>query len=330
MYSRISKRNQILIRLSKSINYEPRTMNNEPRTRSGFTLIELTVAVGLLAMVLVFANRIFKISIETHRIAIANAEVMQKMRAITDQLNADFKGLRKDGYLVLYCQLSPARREYQNFMPKPFQMDRLYYFTTGDFQSWFAPDIRSNIAGVYFGHDHFSLYLNDRVASEWNLARDVELITAGESSLPIDCNNMSFAWRKANVSVTLDKARKLLSSPVEIDTRYPDQSGSKIESLMCQNVGEIIIEWTDGTKYPDNSLAWFGLYNQRKSINPVYPYNLIEHKPGGLETYRAEWTPTPRIRKYWPKAIRFTFTLYDSNGVKRKGRTFTHIVYLGD
>ncbi|HSV26564.1 MAG TPA: hypothetical protein VLH60_01615, partial [Sedimentisphaerales bacterium] len=30
------------------------------------------------------------------------------------------------------------------------------------------------------------------------------------------------------------------------------------------------------------------------------------------------------------RAIKFTFTLYDSRGFFRDGRTFTHIVYLGD
>jgi hypothetical protein len=31
---------------------------------------------------------------------------------------------------------------------------------------------------------------------------------------------------------------------------------------------------------------------------------------------------------YFPKALKFTFTLYDSNGVFKEGKTFTHIVYL--
>ena len=30
------------------------------------------------------------------------------------------------------------------------------------------------------------------------------------------------------------------------------------------------------------------------------------------------------------RALKFTFTLYDSKGVIKEGRTFTHIVYLGD
>ncbi|MHC4573629.1 MAG: PulJ/GspJ family protein, partial [Planctomycetota bacterium] len=65
--------------------------------KKAFTTIELVVAVGILAMVLSFAGVIFKISVESQRAAAANAEIMQKLRTITSQLSADFKGLRKDG-----------------------------------------------------------------------------------------------------------------------------------------------------------------------------------------------------------------------------------------
>jgi hypothetical protein len=30
------------------------------------------------------------------------------------------------------------------------------------------------------------------------------------------------------------------------------------------------------------------------------------------------------------RALKFTFTLYDSRGIIPEGRTFTHIVYIGD
>src|SRR4030042_120928 len=130
-------------------------MNNKLRTYKAFTLIELLVAMGILAMVLSFASVIFRVCIDSHRTAIANAEIMQKLRAITNQLNDDFKGLQKDGYLVLHCELL-NRKEYEDLNPYDFRADRIYYFCTGDFQSWFDTDIRSNIAQIYFGHDSIS------------------------------------------------------------------------------------------------------------------------------------------------------------------------------
>lgn len=120
--------------------------------KSGFTLIELVTAVAIFAMVIAFTGIIFNVSIESYRVANAEAEIMQKMRAITDQLNRDFSGLCKDGFLLLYSRVLPDKRlEYKNSTQSIFvRADRLYYFSAGDYQSWFDPN-RSNIARISFG-----------------------------------------------------------------------------------------------------------------------------------------------------------------------------------
>jgi hypothetical protein len=50
-----------------------------------------------------------------------------------------------------------------------------------------------------------------------------------------------------------------------------------------------------------------------------------------------EWRPTNSdvllggwSTELYPIAFKFTFTLYDSKAIIKQGRTFTHIVYLGD
>jgi len=158
--------------------------------------------------------------------------------------------------------------------------------------------------------------------SEWNLARDVEILTPQVASPP-DCNTISYAERKANIPLTLSSAGELLFSSVPINIQT-DPDG--VRRLMCQNAGAMQIQWTDGTTYPepDNSLAWFGF-----SMPYGDPYNLdIEFIPDPPTYYTAFWTPI--TRQYWPKALKFTFTLYDSKGTLKGGRTFTHIVYLGN
>ena len=269
--------------------------------RKAFTLIELVVAVALLAMMISFASLIFDMSIDTHRTAMASAEIMQKLQAITGQLNRDFEGLCKDGYLILYSEKLENRKEFEDSQQTgTFRTDKLYYFSTGDSQSWFDPDIRSGIARIYFGHEGISI--GNAPVSEWSLARDVQLITPGEFGID-DCNGLSFAEFKANVSDTLDDAGSLFGSDgVQIDIQADPNN---VRSLMCENVGEMIIEWTYGAD-PNGSLDW-----------------------EGEDDTEYQWTPDVP-QEGWPKALRFTFTLYDSRGVLEDGKTFTHIVYLGD
>ena len=292
--------------------------------KKAFTLIELVVAVAILAMVLSFAGVIFKVSIGAYRTAIANTEIMQKLRAITDQLNRDFKGLQKDGYLILHSE-EITRKEFKYSLSLDiFRADRLYYFSTGDFQSWFDSNIRSNIARVYFGHDWFSLF-DDIPVSKWRLARDIVLLTPGIPVPPlpavVDYNNISYAECKVDPLRVLSWANELLSFSVPIDI---EADPADVRRLMCQNAGAMQIQWTDGTKYPppNNSLAWFGLSSPSENSD-------IEFIPDPPTYYRAFWIPLTQ-QQYWPKALKFTFTLYDSKGTLKGGRTFTHIVYIGD
>lgn len=131
--------------------YEIRDMNYELRTKKAFTIIELVVAVALLAMVISFTSIIFKVSIESHRQAAANAEIMQKLRAITDQFNRDFQGLRKDAPLMMWFDQEAADQRY----------DQIMFFADGDFQSIrlysagvpsdTGQPLRGNVARIYYG-----------------------------------------------------------------------------------------------------------------------------------------------------------------------------------
>ncbi len=285
--------------------------------KKAFTLIELLVAIGILAMILSFASVIFSVSVDSYRTALANAEIMQKLRVITNQLNADFQGLQKDGYLILYCELQ-NRKEYEEDLDSfDFRADRLYYFCTGDFQSWIEPDVKSNIARVYFGHDLTSVGNTSTIpVSHWKLARDVILLTPklDIDPMPADCCNISYSECRANlpdIEDDFEDPNDIIANPVSINP--PDYLGS----LMSQNAGEIKIEWTD------NPLSWYGLENPKKG---GYPREVVDAKEP-LDYYWVYWTPdTPQ--QYWPKALKLTFTLYDSRAIMKGGRTFTHIVYL--
>ncbi len=125
---------------------ERRTVIRHPSSvfrLQGFTLVELVVAIGIMALVILFAGTVFKSSINSYRIASAQAEIMQKFRAITDQLNNDFRGLRKDAPMFIWFQLDPSDSNNR--------LDQIMFFADGDFQSVQTYDTDIN-PGLYNGY----------------------------------------------------------------------------------------------------------------------------------------------------------------------------------
>ncbi|MFC1739049.1 type II secretion system protein J [Planctomycetota bacterium] len=114
-------------------------MKNKLRTNKGFTLIELAVAVGLLALMISFGGVVIKISIETHRRAVAYAEILQKFRAITHQINNDLKDIRKDAPLLIWFRLDEYAEDRDTGQMRSLdpneRFDQMMFFTTGDFHS---------------------------------------------------------------------------------------------------------------------------------------------------------------------------------------------------
>jgi len=256
-------------------------MNNEIRNtkyelRFGFTLVELVVAIGIMALVILFAGTVFKSSINSYRIASAQTEIMQKLRAITDQLNSDFKGLQKDGYLILYST-TVNRAQYAGAVPNSFRSDRLYFFSTGDFQSWYDPTVRSNIACIYLGHEGHSIFDSTIYVNHWRLAHDILLLSPGV--VWPDVNSVSYAQCRANPIMVLNNVNSMLISPPNIDVTADPNT---IRRLFCENAGEFKIEWADGTPDANSAIAWFGLGNPRGNSN-------IEPPVSGF--YEALWTP---------------------------------------
>jgi hypothetical protein len=149
------------------------------------------------------------------------------------------------------------------------------------------------------------------------------LLTYRPPPLPLDCNNISYAQCKADIPATLVDANNLLFYSVSTNMQVDPNN---VRRLMCQNVGNILIEWTDNTKSaaPPYSLVWWGFNNPVRPANNFFADAINESMS---PPYKAQWTPTTP-RQYWPKALKFTFTLYDSKNVLRTGQTFTHIVSL--
>ncbi|MCP4454229.1 MAG: type II secretion system protein, partial [Planctomycetes bacterium] len=121
------------------------------RVNKAFTLVEVLVAMALLVAVVAMAGTVFRVGIESQRMALANAEIMQKFRSITDQLNADFRGLCKEGEIYIAWKTDPDENDAE--YGRHLGDDRIVFFTKGDFQSY-KPNqgrvIRGNLARVTY------------------------------------------------------------------------------------------------------------------------------------------------------------------------------------
>jgi len=380
------------------------------RTYKAFTLIELIVAIGILAVILSFASVIFRVSIDAHRTAIANAEIMQKLRAITDQLNADFKGLRKDGeiFVVWVAKAKPGANPVD---PNSYvRFDRIIFFADGDFQSYgVSPMVRGNIARIsYMLANRTSgnpiravqqepqrriLARNQHILTadpvtgladfprpaifagtdqdwyDWNNRREYDKISLEAwKNIPwvINENDKSEPNKPNMLSVISDVnvANTSLTNVVRnrgsiVDPANPDS----IHMLLCEGVGEFKIQgWYDAQQRwvpevdPDRNGDFldtdFFLDPNLSRLDPkqiprvLYPYppygdvvigGEFRYDPGteeGREKSRmlqellneSRFDQIPGLGR----ALKFTFTLFDSKGIIKEGRTFTHIVYLDD
>ncbi|UCG57854.1 MAG: prepilin-type N-terminal cleavage/methylation domain-containing protein [Phycisphaerales bacterium] len=362
------------------------------RTREAFTLVELVVAVGVLAVILSVAGMIFRVTTNAHRLAIANAEIMQKLRAITDQLNADFKGLRKDGEIFVTWSGSPRRGVRPGAAGVYERFDQIMFFTDGDFQSYRTyPMVRGNVARVsYMLAKKGSVKAQNQAREKRNLARTQHILVS-DPTLPdfFDPNTFDgsdaqwYDWRNRleydrislegwkNISTSGDPNKWDMLSVITgvginpstipadwlcrgatVDTADPNS----IHMLLCEGVGEFTIqgwsdvEWRwvpqidpdgDGDLADDSD---FPLNSDGTALHPqdipgvLYPapYGAVElagiFARGELREFPPQWLDEAHFDLIpgLGRALKFTFTLYDSKGVITDGRTFTHIVYLGD
>ncbi len=349
-------------------------MNNKRRTKKGFTLTELLVAIGILAVVISFAGVIFNVSMDAHRTAMANADIMQKLRAIINQLNADFRGLSKNSeiFVVWVAKPLPANAIHRdNDLDGYERFDRIMFFTNGDFQSYGVnPLVRGNMARVCY---MIARKNNDRPEqqdrTERALARTQHIMTV-DSTLPdfLDPNNFSatdwYAWnnryeydkmspetwkripredKQDMLSVITDTTVGTSTVNEQVRGAFVDPAdANSIHMLLCEGVGEFKIQgWYDADQQwlpevdpdGDGDLADTHFYGSNDPNTPgvLYPYPPY----GGVKINHFRRYPNEEIDEAHfnvipglGRALKFTFTLYDSKGIFKDGRTFTHIVYL--
>jgi prepilin-type N-terminal cleavage/methylation domain-containing protein len=141
--------------------------------RKAFTIVELLVAMGLFGMLLAASGVIFATAVNAHRTAEATAEISQKLAAITDQLNADFRGLRKEGEILAVWVARPVDDEGNTAPYNPpdiagyKRFDRIMFFADGDFQTYQEQRVNDGM-----GNPDFQILTGNVARICYMLARD--------------------------------------------------------------------------------------------------------------------------------------------------------------
>ena len=299
------------------------------KMKKAFTLIELIVAVALFAMVFTFAGLIFKVSINSYRTAVANAEIIQKLRAITNQINADFAGTVSPPYgRIRFVYPDPDKSYIDNKLiytaaditrTKDVRSDSIIFFANGDFQS--------TRQYAYVGSTSDKTVVGNVACIFYALA-DVTTYNPEEKPDP-----------KKKILMR----RQTIIAP-DLNWNPPLTLNALGEYCSTQSLAGLIAD----PLFDANTLMVV------KNLNLNDPNDLVNYMAKGVDDFTIQyvgaedWGATPPIIKNfnewrpenseivgWPKslypiAFKFTFTLYDSKGVIKNGRKFTHIVYIGN
>jgi len=120
-----------------------------------------------------------------------------------------------------------------------------------------------------------------------------------------------------------------------------------IHILLCEGVGEFKVQgWYDAESrwVPEVDPDWDGVLTDSDFFlgttaapGVLYPYRISvpPEDYGGVSIYSFPMYPQASVSEAnfnsipgLGRALKFTFTLFDSKGIIEQGRTFTHIVYL--
>ena len=345
------------------------------------------MAMGLLAAIMAASGFIFHSAIKSQRTAKATLEIAQKLQAITTQLDADFKNIRKDGEIFIVWTADPLD-EHDRF-------DRILFFADGDFHTYHQKngDIRGHLARITYmlANDKDGISARYQDQNKRVLSRTQHILVADNSlnlfpdlTLPFDedkfwtHNNYYYEYDLSTVQswkeIALNTKAEMLSALCDVVVNTGNQNlGTVIDrndpntfdALLCEGVGSFSIQgWYDAEQRwvpeidPDgdgrlsddsdfrldgenihDSLVPVLWYNDMYVISPVSDSGLLMlGVNSSIGVYNSSFDanlyegPINKVNfnniPGLGRAIRFTFTIYDSKGIYPEGKTFSHIVYL--
>ncbi len=242
------------------------------------------------------------------------------------------------------------------------------FFANGDFQAVRYPvPVSGNVARVYYGQANLIDYSDPNFAVKKaffdfkTLARRQHILTADPDldswfdiisfvGSFVPPNNDGYEHDRVSLADWKAVSDIQLYNDWVVNTCFNYRPGIDLQEvdtlhmLMSEGVGSFSIQWAYYWPVPgQEEYRWWpsvdpdgkGTYISHFDLNVANLFGIYFNFPASTTNPRwhpVEWAKHEPSANFpagiFPKALKFTFTLYDSKGIIRNGRTFTHIVYL--
>jgi len=261
-----------------------------PRTRqAGLTLMELVVAVGVLAIIMLGVGTIVSATNDLASASQAQMRSTQAATAITETLRTDLQKASQNGFLCIATD-SGSR-------------PRLVLTAAGTTYSVTGPASGSG-ALVAVGQ-----VANGADGSLYTLWRPGWVLS--QTGTDADVWNTDFVVLQSATRSSMDSIVTSVLGLPSPSPSVPADSLSEIRMLwqvLADRCTNLTISWTDGTTDGSKNLQWYNKDNAKTSWSgKTIADNTTEYSSSGR--YRALWTN--HNQSNWPKAIKINFTLTD-------------------
>ncbi|MBW8014865.1 MAG: prepilin-type N-terminal cleavage/methylation domain-containing protein [Planctomycetes bacterium] len=335
--------------------------------KKAFTIVELLVAMAIIVVLLAGSGFVFHTAVKVEKSARATAEIARKLRGITEQLNADFRGIRYDGEMLVAWEPFPILDSTSTVIGYD-RFDQMMFYSNGNFSSYGdSPLVNGNLARIHYIIARPDETLGDPPVnpSDRILAR-VQHIVSADPALP------AFPFFPLVVD-------DFIAGQGGSDTGFPNPVGLEYDTITMEQWKNIDVvdkvEMLTAIAARDVDIgavsAITGTFARAvvSTSNPRTIHNLLCEGVG--QFIIQHWNETEQ--RWWPeidvdgdgdwatgisdwpisggllnlsqfkghihpgdgtffndfgRAFKFTFTLYDSYGVFPEGKTFSHIIYL--
>ena len=282
---------------------------------AGMTLIELMVALGILAGVIVIVNSM----IINAKHAIVSAQdalvVNANARAVIARLRADLASITREGFLAI-CN-------------DPDDGQHLVFTAVGPFASMVDSSM-ANSARIDYGRTTDSEQIlwrrailldptnNSQYDHEQIALADYRAWPRAFINFVLYNNSGGYNYNGINFPCFINPLENIAIPPITLE------DVNNLWPYLASPCTELKIEWTDGS-LSDGKITWYGPDNPKDSNWDTHgpTDNTIEYA-NFAGKYCALWTWENKDN--WPKALRITFTLGNKN--LTKFYTYETVVYL--